>query len=194
MTTAIDPIRFEVLRSGMVQVAEEMAATLRRSAYSTNVKTRQDFSCAFFDRNLRPVALDDLGLIPAMRALARDFHEPDALQVEFDAPLRSPPLSGEAESAVYRAMQEGLSNAVRHGARSRVSVRLTRTDSHAVLTVEDDGPGFPEDAATWLRSRGGLAGIRERVAVLGGELMMGNRNGAGAEMRVELPLQDEAQE
>ncbi|MDE3001931.1 MAG: sensor histidine kinase [Gemmatimonadota bacterium] len=145
-------------------------------------------------RNLRPVALDDLGLIPAMRALARDFHEPDALQVEFDAPLRSPPLSGEAESAVYRAMQEGLSNAVRHGARSRVSVRLTRTDSHAVLTVEDDGPGFPEDAATRLRSRGGLAGIRERVAVLGGELMMGNRNGAGAEMRVELPLQDEAQE
>ncbi len=56
MTTSIDPIRFEVLRSGMVQVAEEMAATLRRSAYSTNVKTRQDFSCAFFDRNLRPVA------------------------------------------------------------------------------------------------------------------------------------------
>lgn len=56
MTLAIDPIRFEVVRSGMVQVAEEMAATLRRSAYSTNVKTRQDFSCAFFDRNLRPVA------------------------------------------------------------------------------------------------------------------------------------------
>ena len=52
----LDPIRFEVIRSGIVQVAEEMAATLRRSAYSTNVKTRQDFSCAFFDRQLRPVA------------------------------------------------------------------------------------------------------------------------------------------
>jgi N-methylhydantoinase B len=54
--TTIDPIKFEVIRSGMTQVAEEMAATLRRSAYSTNVKTRQDFSCAFFDRKLRPVA------------------------------------------------------------------------------------------------------------------------------------------
>ncbi len=54
--STIDPIRFEVIRSGIVQVAEEMAATLRRSAYSTNVKTRQDFSCAFFDRQLRPVA------------------------------------------------------------------------------------------------------------------------------------------
>jgi N-methylhydantoinase B len=53
---SVDPIKFEVIRSGMTQVAEEMAATLRRSAYSTNVKTRQDFSCAFFDRNLRPVA------------------------------------------------------------------------------------------------------------------------------------------
>lgn len=145
-------------------------------------------------RNLRPVALDDLGLIPAMRGLARDFHEPDALVVDFDAPLRSPPLSGEAESAVYRAMQEGLSNAVRHGARSRVSVGLTRTDTHAVLTVEDDGPGFPEDAASRLRSRGGLAGLRERVTSLGGELVMENRHGAGAIIRVELPLQDETRE
>lgn len=145
-------------------------------------------------RNLRPVALDDLGLIPALRGLARDFHEPEALVVDFDAPLRAPPLSGEAESAVYRAMQEGLSNAVRHGAQSRVTVGLTRTESHAVLTVEDDGPGFPEDAASRLRSRGGLAGLRERVTALGGELVMENRHGAGAIMRVELPLQDETQE
>ncbi len=56
MTTASDPIKSEVIRSALTQVAEEMAAALRRSAYSTNVKTRQDFSCAFFDKNLRPVA------------------------------------------------------------------------------------------------------------------------------------------
>lgn len=52
----IDPIQFEVVRSALTQVAEEMAAALRRSAYSTNVKTRQDFSCAFFDRNCRPIS------------------------------------------------------------------------------------------------------------------------------------------
>jgi N-methylhydantoinase B len=51
-----DPIQFEVVRSALTQVAEEMAAALRRSAYSTNVKTRQDFSCAFFDRNGRPIS------------------------------------------------------------------------------------------------------------------------------------------
>ncbi len=55
-TVRFDPIKFEVIRSALVEVTEEMAVTLRRSAYSTNVKTRQDFSCAFFDRRLRPIA------------------------------------------------------------------------------------------------------------------------------------------
>ena len=139
-------------------------------------------------RNLRPVALDDLGLIPAMRALARDFHQPATLDVNFEAPPMAPSLSSEAEAAVYRAMQEGLSNAVRHGARSRVSVTLSCTELHAILTVEDDGPGFSEDIAVRLRSGGGLAGLRERVAVLGGELKMENRNENGAVVSVQLPL------
>ena len=56
MTHAIDPIQFEVIRNSLTMATEEMAATLRRSAYSTNVKTRQDFSCAFFDSQLRPIA------------------------------------------------------------------------------------------------------------------------------------------
>ena len=56
VTDRIDPIQFEVVRSALTQVAEEMAAALRRSAYSTNVKTRQDFSCAFFDRDCRPIS------------------------------------------------------------------------------------------------------------------------------------------
>ena len=94
---------------------------------------------------------------------------------------------------MYRAMQEGLSNAVRHGARSRISVGLMRTATHAVLTVEDDGPGFPEDTASRLRSRGGLAGLRERVTALGGELMMENGLETGAILRVGLPLQDESE-
>ena len=54
--TRLDPIRFEVIRHALVEATEEMAITLRRSAYSTNIKTRADFSCAFFDRHLRPIA------------------------------------------------------------------------------------------------------------------------------------------
>ena len=54
--TRLDPIRFEVIRHALVEATDEMAITLRRSAYSTNIKTRADFSCAFFDRHLRPIA------------------------------------------------------------------------------------------------------------------------------------------
>ena len=56
MPDQIDPIQFEVIRNALLEATEEMAITLRRSAYSTNIKTRADFSCAFFDRQLRPVA------------------------------------------------------------------------------------------------------------------------------------------
>jgi signal transduction histidine kinase len=140
-------------------------------------------------RNLRPVVLADLGLMPALRALARDFEGHEAFEVAFDAPLEITTLSADAEVALYRSMQEALANAARHGPCGRVEIRL-RADGGAVeLTVTDDGPGFPEDAATRLRSRGGLAGIRERISALGGDLAFGNVNGGGARVSVRLPLQ-----
>lgn len=138
-------------------------------------------------RDLRPVALDDLGLVPSLRALARDFSGDDGLRVDVAAPGRAPRLSAEAEGAVYRSMQEALSNALRHGARERVTVVLETMDDGVALTVTDDGPGFPEDAAGRLRSRGGLAGIRERVTALGGDFSMENAEGGGARLRVTLP-------
>jgi len=139
-------------------------------------------------RDLRPVALDDLGLVPAMRALARDFNDADAVRVDFLAPDDVSALAPDRESALYRAMQEGLSNAVRHGARDRVAVTLEVTETTATLIVLDDGPGFPEDAATRLRSRGGLAGIRERVTALGGHLSIGNAESGGARVAVRVPV------
>jgi signal transduction histidine kinase len=139
-------------------------------------------------RDLRPVALDDLGLLAAMRALARDFRESGGLDVVFDAQPDLPPLSAEAESALYRAMQEALSNAVRHAGADRVTVLLEHDDHEATLTVTDDGPGLPEDAASRLRSRGGLAGIRERVTGLGGHFEVGTAPEGGARVRVSIPV------
>jgi len=140
-------------------------------------------------RDLRPMALDDLGLLPAMRALARDFQDHDAFEVSFAAPERLPALAADAEVALYRALQEALANAARHGPCRRVEVRLEADDASASLTVTDDGPGFPTDAAQRLRSRGGLAGIRERITALGGDLAFGNANGGGARVSVRIPLQ-----
>jgi signal transduction histidine kinase len=143
-------------------------------------------------RNLRPTALDDLGLVPALRALARDFSAvaegQDAFEVAFEAPERVPPLAADAEVALYRALQEALANAVRHGRCRSVQVRLEAGPDRVSLTVTDTGPGFPPDAAGRLRSRGGLAGIRERIAALGGDFAFGNANGGGARVSVRLPV------
>ena len=145
-------------------------------------------------RNLRPMALDDLGLLPALRALARDFEAAegaegqDTFEVVFEAPESVPALAADAEVALYRALQEALANAVRHGGGRRVHVCLEAEPERVTLTVTDNGPGFPPDAAGRLRSRGGLAGIRERIAALGGEFAFGNANGGGARVSVRLPV------
>lgn len=138
-------------------------------------------------RDLRPVALDDLGLLSSLRALARDFGGADGLDVDFEAPARMPALTVDAEGALYRCMQEALSNALRHGARERVEVEVRVGDESVSLTVTDDGPGFPDDAVSRLRSRGGLAGIRERVTSLGGHFSIENVEAGGARVRVTLP-------
>jgi len=142
-------------------------------------------------RDLRPMALDDLGLLPALRALARDFQAHDTFEVSFEAPEALPGLTADAEVALYRSLQEALANSARHGPCKRVEVRLDAERGCARLTVTDDGPGFPQDAAQRLRSRGGLAGIRERITALGGDLAFGNTNGGGAQVSVRIPLHAE---
>ena len=139
-------------------------------------------------RNLRPVALDDLGLLPSLRALARDFEAEEAFRISFDAPSRISGLSADAEVALYRSLQEALANAARHGEARNVSVTLEVTPDRASLTVADDGPGFPADTPSRLRSRGGLAGIRERISALGGDVRLENGSDGGATVVVVVPL------
>jgi len=136
-------------------------------------------------RNLRPMALDDLGLVPSLRALVRDFHEQGVLEVRFHAPSAAPVgLSADAEVALYRTLQEALANAVRHAGSKHVNAGLEVLPGVVVLTVQDDGAGFSEDAARKLRSRGGLAGIRERITALGGDFVIENAEHGGARVRV----------
>ena len=141
-------------------------------------------------RNLRPGALDDLGLVPALRALARDFEGEDALQVVFDSPPAGTAVGADAELVLYRALQEALSNAVRHGKCTRVDVTLSLEADHALLTVLDNGRGLPEDALENLRSRGGLAGVRERVAAVQGEFHVGSGANGGACVRIQVPRKE----
>lgn len=140
-------------------------------------------------RNLRPVALDDLGLLPALRALARDLAGThDAMRIHFDTPSRIPDPDPDTELALYRAVQEALANAVRHGGAREAWIVLRHGDEGIDLEVHDAGSGIPEGFRIEGNSRhSGLAGIRERVTALGGRVDIGPRPGGGTRLVLRVP-------
>ncbi|MGI8496928.1 MAG: GAF domain-containing sensor histidine kinase [Gemmatimonadaceae bacterium] len=140
---------------------------------------------------LRPPLLDDLGALPALRALVAEFGERSGLTVSFDAPPALPSLSEEAELALFRALQEALSNVARHAAARVVRVTLTVDDARAIaLHVTDDGRGLPGGDAGDGAGNGhmGLAGMRERIGALGGNLHVRSGEVGGTELRIILPV------
>jgi signal transduction histidine kinase len=138
---------------------------------------------------LRPAALDDLGLGAAVSALA-DRTRQHGLDVRLSIDLfhegRKVPerLSEEVETAVYRISQEALTNARKHGVASRVDVDLWEDESQVHLTVHDDGHGFDPEAKT---QGFGLTGIRERVELLSGELELASIADKGTTLTVTVP-------
>ena len=140
---------------------------------------------------LRPSLLDDLGLLPALRSLVADFGAHSAIRVALDAPSVLPPLSKEAELALFRALQEGLSNVRRHAGAESVAVTITAEPRGVLLRVRDDGRGPPEATPEQLEREGhmGLAGMRERISALGGSVRFGGAPGAGASLEVLVPAE-----
>jgi signal transduction histidine kinase len=136
---------------------------------------------------LRPTVLDDFGLVAALERLTQSFGEQTGMSVHFQQTWpTSDRLPAEIETALYRIVQESLTNIVKHARAASVSVVLTRKDDSVSVVVEDDGVGFEPHRA---REGGiGLAGMRERVALLGGRLAIESRPGAGTTFVAEVPL------
>ncbi|HET9013395.1 MAG TPA: sensor histidine kinase, partial [Gemmatimonadaceae bacterium] len=141
---------------------------------------------------LRPAALDELGTTPAVRALIDRTAAAAGLEIELDLDLAyeqgrtDTRHSPELESTLYRLVQEALSNIVKHAGATHVTVALTEDDTTVRLSVTDDGAGFHADAAT---EGFGLIGMRERVALLAGELDLDSRPGAGTTVTARIPIQ-----
>ncbi len=135
---------------------------------------------------LRPSALDDFGLEPALRRLGETVRERGTLDVQVETRLGSVRLPADVETALYRIVQEALTNAVKHASANHVSVVVTRKATGVQVMIEDDGTGFDPAA----RSTGGLGllGMRERVELLDGTLAIDTSPGAGTTLIVELPL------
>jgi two-component system, NarL family, sensor histidine kinase DevS len=135
-------------------------------------------------RDLRPAALDELGLGPAIEGLAERAERRGVVHVGTDVHLPAGRLSPEIEVGVYRVVQEALTNAVRHASARRVSIKLDVRDHALRADVHDDGDGFDPNAPA---NGFGLIGMRERVALLRGELEISS-SAAGTHVSAAFPL------
>ena len=134
---------------------------------------------------LRPAALDDFGLAPAIERLVDTQRQDGSVQIDLEIQLGDDRLPADVETTMYRIVQEALTNVTKHAAATRISVLLTRTEKTAVLVVEDDGEGFELAGAT---AGLGLTGMRERVALVGGRLKVETGTGSGTTVAAEIPL------
>jgi signal transduction histidine kinase len=166
------------------QAADEQLAKAVASVRALVVSTLQDVRRLAVE--LRPAALDDFGLVPAVRRLADTFREQTGMHVELEARLSGERLAPEVETALYRIVQEALTNVVKHSGATRVSILLTERDHAVAAMVEDDGVGFEIDSA---REDGlGLVGMRERIGLVGGRLQVESSAGAGTTVVAEVPV------
>ena len=134
---------------------------------------------------LRPSALDDFGLVAALERLTSSFAEQTGMAVDFGAALGSERLPGEIETALYRIVQESLTNVVKHARARHVSIALTRMEGFVTAVVEDDGQGFDPGSG----GEGfGLIAMRERLALLGGRLRIESSSSAGTTIAADVPL------
>jgi signal transduction histidine kinase len=134
---------------------------------------------------LRPSALDDFGLVPAIQRLAESFGE-SGVHVDVEAQIGDERLPEAVETTLYRIVQEALTNVTKHAEARRLSITLTRKNGSIVAIVEDDGKGFDPAAA---ESDGlGLLGMRERLALVGGKLRIEAAAGAGTTIAAEVPV------
>jgi two-component system, NarL family, sensor histidine kinase UhpB len=139
-------------------------------------------------RELRPEALDDLGLVNALIALCNRVNVQDGPVVERRLGSTLPALSPDVELVIYRIAQEGLTNAVRHSDAGRVTLSLEADAEMLTLRVVDDGSGMPTHLPD---NTSGIAGMRERALLVGGRLSIASRPGAGTEVQLLIPVDEE---
>lgn len=133
-------------------------------------------------KQLRPEALDDLGLVPALNALVGTFAERTGLRIRRRFPESVPPIGDEAELVVFRVAQESLTNAARHAQTTRVDLTLERDGRRIVLRVRDYGRGIDGT-----RPGSGIRGMRERALLIGADLSIAPAPGGGTEVSLALP-------
>jgi two-component system sensor histidine kinase UhpB len=167
-------VRLRLLeRAGAPEVAQQRVQELRELTMLALDDVRR------IAVELRPSVLDDLGLVAALRAHVDAVNAAGGVAIGLAVAGMDGRLPPEVELALYRVAQEAITNARRHAQASRAAVRLIRDGAHVVLEVTDDGVGFDPAAVQAGRGGLGLAGMRERLALIGGDLALRSAPGRG---------------
>jgi len=166
------------------RTGDEASRAATQELRSLVVSTLQDVRRLAVE--LRPTALDDFGLVAALERLTASFAEQTGISVDFQTALADERLPEEVETALYRIVQESLTNVVKHARARRVSILLARKEGSVKAVVEDDGRGF--DPAEQAGDGFGLVGMSERLALLGGRLEVESDADAGTTIAAEVPV------
>ncbi|WP_438447455.1 sensor histidine kinase [Gorillibacterium sp. sgz5001074] len=147
--------------------------------------------------NLRPMALDDLGLIPTLRKFVQDYEDKTKIRTKFEMIGRETRLPSGMEVAVYRLVQEAFSNVYKHANASYVTLEVTFQTTMVKISVQDNGEGFDVGVVEHKMGKGvhfGLIGMRERVELLEGRLDIDSEKGKGTRVSMLIPIGTEEPE
>jgi signal transduction histidine kinase len=171
-------------------VAEDPQGTIEQLRDLRKMITCTIQSVRQFSRDLRPTALEDLGLVAALQYLVNELAQQDTLQVSLEVEGTADNLPAEMEVTIYRIVQEALTNVRKHAQASHAQVQAHFLSRQVVITVQDDGVGFtvPEETSDLVEvGNFGLMGLKERAQLFGGQMIIASQPGQGTSVKVVLP-------
>ncbi|MDQ0339890.1 two-component system sensor histidine kinase DegS [Caldalkalibacillus uzonensis] len=171
-------------QQGTAEQVKQEIATLKRNLR----ETLGDIRRIIFD--LRPMALDDLGLVPTLHKYVEKIEESHSLKAEFHVYGKEPQLPSAMAVALFRLAQEGITNVLKHARASHLLIRLEFHPSTLFLVVQDNGRGFDPDQEH--KEGFGLLGMKERVKLLEGELQLSSKVGRGTKIVIKIPIKEKA--
>lgn len=169
--------------NGLQALKAKIASTQRLVEKSVNAVHQ-------FARKLRPVVLDDLGLIPALHAYSKNMAAREKIQIHLTAFGGVEALGNAKRTVLYRVAQEALTNVARHAQASQVGVKITKLGGMIRLEISDNGKSFQVEKTLGAKTnkRLGLIGMRERIEMVGGKFAIESQPGRGTTVRAEVPF------